>query len=129
MNFHKMTSSVQHSNESTTSNFVSPWIRQMTHLDNEELFDEYVKISDQIKALEKYKALLADAINDRRENNLLEDFRDGTNWKHQRLTMKMATRRTWAYSEAVASLKALEEREGVATRRTTTYPVFTVKDA
>ena len=101
----------------------------MSHLDNEELFDEYIKTVDQIKALEKYKVMIGNAINDRRENNLLEDFRDGTQWKHQRLTMKMQTRRTWAYSEAVNALKSLEEREGVATRRTTISPVFTVKDA
>ena len=101
----------------------------MNHLSNAELFDEAAKICTQIKALEKYKKALTDAINDRIENHLLEDFRDGNAWAHNKLTVRQQTRRSWQYSEAVKTLQEQEEAEGVATRKLTVYSVLSVSDA
>lgn len=101
----------------------------MSHLNNQELFEEAAKICQQIKALEKYKEMLSNAINDRVENNLLDDLRDGKSWKHGGLTFSQRSRRTWQYSQAVKTLQEQEEAEGIATRKTTVYSVLSVSDA
>ena len=93
----------------------------MGHLSNEELLSEAALIVHQIKGLERYKKHLTDAINYRIEEGDLEDFRDGTQWKHGDLTVFHSTRRTWQYSDAVKTLKEQEEAEGVATRKVTIF--------
>ena len=100
----------------------------MSHLSNEELLNEAADICYQIKGLEQYKKHLVEAINHRIEEHELEEFRDGTNWKHGRLTVFQSTRRTWTYSDAVKTLKEQEEAEGVATRKVTISTTLKLSD-